>query len=184
MKSGETKQGKMKMKWTPEEDRILYNIIRWHGACHWDGIALHLKGRNGKQCRERWVTALSPYIRRDEWTAEEDKILLAMQHKLGNQWATIMKYLPGRSSIALKNRFKSLVRHGAKYNPMDPPVSICLENDLNLISRPTPAKDSSEKQEETLQNTPLLPLVPEDPIQIPTKNEFFFPIIKRIRLFI
>ena len=173
-----------KQKWTHAEDTALIAAVQKLGTKSWKEIADFVPGRNGKQCRERWVTALSPYIRRDEWTAEEDKILLAMQHKLGNQWATIMKYLPGRSSIALKNRFKSLVRHGAKYNPMDPPVSICLENDLNLISRPPPAKDSSEKQEDTLQNTPLLPLVPEDPIQIPTKNEFFFPIIKRIRLFI
>ena len=103
-------KGPSKRKWTPAEDEQLTSIINWHGAFNWQGIALHLKNRTGKQCRERWVTFLSPDIKKDKWTKEEDEII-KMKHKtLGNKWALIAKVLPGRSSIAIKNRFKSLQR--------------------------------------------------------------------------
>ena len=183
MSTGETKHGKMKMKWTPEEDKMLYDIIMWHGPCHWDGIALHLKGRNGKQCRERWVSALCPNIKKDEWTEEEDKILLVMQSKLGNQWSSIMKYLPGRSAISLKNRFKSLKRHGVSYETFDSPDTICKLTDIqslcntqNITESPTEQKSSSS---ETVTGNAT-----ENPVQIFGKTDFYFPIKKRIRLFI
>lgn len=110
------KHGRMKMKWKPQEDQILADIVSWHGPVHWDSIAIHLPGRTGKQCRERWITFLSPDVKRDEWTKEEDEILIRMQGQYGNQWALMTKYLPGRSSISIKNRFKSLLRHGLMTN--------------------------------------------------------------------
>ena len=104
--------GKAKMKWTPEEDSILKEIISWHGPNNWDAIATHIKGRTGKQCRERWTTSLAPSLKKTQWTSDEDNIIIKMQRGIGNQWATMCRYLPGRSSIAIKNRFKTLKRHG------------------------------------------------------------------------
>ena len=54
-------------------------------------------GRTGKQCRERYHNHLRPEIRKGDWTPEEDRILVEMKSKFGNQWATIAKNLPGRS---------------------------------------------------------------------------------------
>ena len=38
-----------------------------------------LKGRSGKQCRERWHNQLDPSIKKEQWTEEEDRILLQVQ---------------------------------------------------------------------------------------------------------
>ena len=171
------KHGKMKMKWKPHEDKILTEIISWHGAGHWDSIAIHLPGRSGKQCRERWITFLSPDVKRDEWTKEEDDILVKMQHQYGNQWALIAKFLPGRSSISIKNRFKSLLRHDMKDK------STFLNEILTHNTFYINLTDNDNQAKEQVHETPAKPQVEKK-----TNQSFIFdfplPESKKIRLFI
>ena len=42
----------------------------------WSFIARQLKGRLGKQCRERWYNHLQPDINKSPWTAEEDALII------------------------------------------------------------------------------------------------------------
>jgi len=58
-----------------------------------------------KQCRDRYINKLDPNIRKDAWTDDEDKKIVAAQSKLGNRWAKISKYLDGRSETAIKSRW-------------------------------------------------------------------------------
>ena len=46
-----------------------------------------MNGRRGKQCRDRWLNHLKPDIRRGEWTAEEERILVEGHRMLGTRWA-------------------------------------------------------------------------------------------------
>ncbi|EAY22097.1 Myb-like DNA-binding domain containing protein [Trichomonas vaginalis G3] len=78
--------------------------------CH----TLNVPGRNGRQCRERWLSVLAPDLCKDEWDEEEDKILLDMQKKIGNHWSLISTYLSGRTPIMVKNRFRLLIRRERK----------------------------------------------------------------------
>lgn len=99
-----------KAKWNSDEDRILLEQIEKNGPSNWNNIALSLPGRNGKQCRERWIGKLSPENNKSCWTADEDIILLQCQRSMGNKWSKFGSFLPGRSVIAIKNRWNYLKR--------------------------------------------------------------------------
>jgi hypothetical protein len=98
----------VKGPWTLKEDHKLLELVEEYGL-KWSFIARKLKGRIGKQCRERYVNHLNKGIKKSPWTAEEDQVLLDTQEKLGNRWSEISKLLPGRPENSVKNRFNCLI---------------------------------------------------------------------------
>ena len=48
-----------------------------YGPKKWTLIARNLKGRIGKQCRERWHNHLNPNIKKTAWTDEEGRFLFS-----------------------------------------------------------------------------------------------------------
>ena len=82
--------------WTPEEDQRIIDLVAQHGAQKWSVIAGQMKGRIGKQCRERWVNHLNPNVNKDPWTEEEDRMILRLQSTKGNKWAEMAKEISGR----------------------------------------------------------------------------------------
>jgi hypothetical protein len=100
----------IKSKFQPWEDARLLQVVQRLGPTNWHEIAIHLPGRNARQCRERWSNYVNPNLLKTEWTEAEDDILLRAYQEVGPKWFMIASYLPGRSKNGVKNRYFTLQR--------------------------------------------------------------------------
>jgi hypothetical protein len=103
-------KSKPKVKFEPWEDQRLIDAIHAHGPNDWKTIAIHIPGRNPRQCRERWTNYINPNILKTQWTDIEDQIILNTYNQIGPKWFVIASNLPGRPRNSVKNRYFALQR--------------------------------------------------------------------------
>ncbi|EAZ16428.1 hypothetical protein OsJ_31898 [Oryza sativa Japonica Group] len=59
--------------------------------------------RCGKSCRLRWINYLRPDIKRGNFTADEEDLIVRLHNSLGNRWSAIAAQMPGRTDNEIKN---------------------------------------------------------------------------------
>ena len=96
--------------WSQEEDDLVQVLVSQVGPKKWALIANQLSGKTQKQAYARWRDYLQPGLTSRPWTRWEENHLLDCQAHIGNQWAILARFMPGRSPNAIKNRFHATKR--------------------------------------------------------------------------
>uniref|UniRef100_A0A3Q3DET7 V-myb avian myeloblastosis viral oncogene homolog-like 1 n=1 Tax=Hippocampus comes TaxID=109280 RepID=A0A3Q3DET7_HIPCM len=130
-------------------------LVRKFGKKHWSLIAKHMRSRNGKQCRERWLNHLNPKVIKSRWTPEEDRIICQAQRvarcgvarpgpapaRAAARPTTACRVRLPRPDNAIKNRWNSTLKR--KDHPMSSDI-------LNMLSEWSPSHSAEHKDRAAL----------------------------------
>lgn len=137
--------------WTPEQDKHLADLVSIH-KYKWSQIArlMALKfpgfSKLGKQCGEHWDNLVDPMINRNEWTEEEDALLLKKYTEFGTSWKEYKKDFPDRSQNAIKNRWNVIKRRKGREAISQSSVAALAEPILTKKNIPTQSKRQYAKK--------------------------------------
>jgi hypothetical protein len=80
------KEGLRRGAWSPEEDQRLVAYIQQNGHPNWRALPRQAGLlRCGKSCRLRWINYLRPDIKRGNFSADEEALIVRLHRELGNR---------------------------------------------------------------------------------------------------
>jgi hypothetical protein len=109
-------KGYKRKLWTKSEDVAIIKLVKEIGECNWGFIAermntdYQIKGRTGKQCRERWHNHLAPDVKKEPLSEDEEHQIFLLHINKGLKWAEIAKMFGKRTDNIIKNHFYATLR--------------------------------------------------------------------------
>jgi hypothetical protein len=99
--------------WKRSEDNKLQEAIARFEE-DWDAVS-NAVGKDVRACRARWNTHFCT-VNQEEWSPEEDEMLLDLSQVLYGKWVAIAKLLQTqRSRIQCQTRYRLLQRRNEKH---------------------------------------------------------------------
>ena len=168
-----------KSKFTLEEDEVLTQLVMTSVVLDWNQIAAKMPNRNPRQCRERWQNYLDPHLTQNEWTEEEDKLIIQKQEELGPRWNAIARFFKGRSGNSIRNRYLMIQRHNEK-RAKKASLQQRFQNHYNQIQH----FPQAQMQQQLIQR-PIMPveqpiqkpIIKPEPVQVPVPQEPVQPMV-------
>jgi hypothetical protein len=99
-----------RIKFTEQEDSHLRALVGQFGVTNWNLIASQMPGRIARQCRDRWNHYLTPKHSSEQWTPDEDRLLIQRLQHCGPRWSDIAAISPNRKDIAVRNHCYRIAR--------------------------------------------------------------------------
>lgn len=104
----------IRQKFSSEEDQKLKDLVLELGESNWNEVANRIGTRTARQCRERFKNYLSPAIKNDPWTEEDNEKLRIKYAEYGPKWSQIAKFFPTRSEVNIKNHWTLLFNKNSR----------------------------------------------------------------------
>ncbi|XP_062210934.1 myb-related protein Zm38-like [Phragmites australis] len=149
--------------WTPEEDAKLLAFTSTHGTGSWTTVPQRagLK-RCGKSCRLRYTNYLRPNLKHENFTQEEEELIVTLHAMLGSRWSLIANQLPGRTDNDVKNYWNTKLSKKLRQSGIDPithrPIADLMNSIGALAIRPPPPPNAT-----SCLPAPALPLLHDAP---------------------
>jgi hypothetical protein len=120
----------------PEDVRLLAGILRF-GTDDWSRVAAFVgSGRTKSQCHQRWTRGLDPRIAKENWTPQQDEVLLMLVALYGQKcWTRISKGLGNRCDVQCRYRYSVLQKESGFAAKMQTAKQKVLANPA-VIGRP------------------------------------------------
>ena len=104
-----------KVRWTKEEDELLFQLLKDVDNPNWPFIAKNFPTKATQQVSERWEKVLNPKLIKGSWTLEEDQTIINFVRENGSKnWTQLAALLPGRIGKQCRERWR---------NHLDPDVN-------------------------------------------------------------
>ena len=130
--------------WKEEEHEVILKFIEEHGTGKWSKCAKVVNAqlydnnfvRSARQVREHWNNCLNPNLKKDPWTSEEDKQIMALYKRFGRCYSRFTHDVVGRNENQIKNRLNLLLKYQRIQN---------FERQTPTTPKPAPEKPEESK---------------------------------------
>lgn len=94
---------------TVEDETQLAQLVKLHGEASWSLISSIMTKWNRKQLREHYINFVKCKSKSTDFSLAEDSAILMHVKEDGHTWKKLSNKLPGRSPIAIKNRYYKIL---------------------------------------------------------------------------